>query len=98
VEQYRLTTTFEDDLTNIRSSLSLEEALQFMLEDAAEEEIVWFKLEKMEEEEDAGDQRCLADGGHDGSPFVDGWMVMASLPATWPVSRCRTASAVSGRA
>jgi hypothetical protein len=50
-----LTTTFEDDLTNIRSSLSLEEALQFMLEDAAEEEIVWFKLEKMEEEEDAGE-------------------------------------------
>lgn len=55
VERYRLTTTFEDDLTNIKSSLSLEQVFQFMLEDAAEEEIVWFKLEKMEEEEDAGE-------------------------------------------
>lgn len=43
-ERYLLTITYEDDATFELSGLTLEETLQIVLEEAAQQKVVWFKI------------------------------------------------------
>jgi hypothetical protein len=50
MDLYRLTKTSEDDSTVVTQDLTIDQVLQVVLNDTAQEDVVWYKVERTEAE------------------------------------------------
>lgn len=48
MERYRITVTDNDDNTNVVEGLRMEEVLNIVLNETAQADVLWFKVELME--------------------------------------------------